>query len=202
VQKLKSIRAIPMQLVLASTSSYRRALLERLGLPFSVADPRIPEERLKGELPEAMARRLAEAKATAVAGRFPGALIIGSDQVAVNGGEVLGKPGGHDNAVRQLRALSGREAVFHTAVCVHNAASGVTRTRVVSCRVTFRELDEQTIGRYLERERPYDCAGSAKAEGLGIALIEKMQGDDPNALIGLPLIALVDLLREQGLDVI
>jgi septum formation protein len=202
VQKLKSIRAIPMQLVLASTSSYRRALLERLGLPFSVADPRIPEERLKGELPEAMARRLAEAKATAVAGRFPGALIIGSDQVAVNGGEVLGKPGGHDNAVRQLRALSGREAVFHTAVCVHNAASGVTRTRVVSCRVTFRELDEQTIGRYLERERPYDCAGSAKAEGLGIALIERMQGDDPNALIGLPLIALVDLLREQGLDVI
>jgi septum formation protein len=191
-----------MQLVLASTSSYRRALLERLGLPFSVADPRIPEERLKGEPPEAMARRLAEAKATAVAGRFPGALIIGSDQVAVNGSEVLGKPGDHDNAVRQLRSLSGREAVFHTAVCVHNASSGATRTRVVSCRVTFRELDEQTIGRYLEREQPYDCAGSAKAEGLGIALIEKMQGDDPNALIGLPLIALVDLLREQGLDVI
>jgi 7-methyl-GTP pyrophosphatase len=191
-----------MLLVLASTSRYRRALLERLGLPFSVADPGIVEERRAGEPPEAMARRLAEAKALAVAGRFPGALIIGSDQVAVNGGEVLGKPGGHDNAVRQLRALSGREAVFHTAVCVHNAASGATRTRVVPCRVTFRELDEQTIGRYLERERPYDCAGSAKAEGLGIALIARIEGEDPNALIGLPLIALVDLLREQGLDVV
>jgi len=190
-----------MQLVLASTSRYRRALLERLGVPFVVADPGIHEECRPGEAPEHMARRLAEAKALVIAANFQDALVIGCDQVAVNDGEVLGKPGTHENAVRQLRALSGHEAVFHTAVCVHNTASGVTRTRVVPCRVAFRKLDDRAIERYLEREQPYDCAGSAKSEGLGIALIEKMEGDDPNALVGLPLIALVDLLHEQGLDV-
>ncbi len=191
-----------MQLVLASTSRYRRALLERLGMPFVVADPGIHEERRPGEAPEHMARRLAEAKARAVAREFRDALVIGCDQVAVNGGEVLGKPGNHENAVSQLRALSGKETVFHTAVCVHNTASGVTRTRVVPCRVDFRKLDDGAIERYLAREQPYDCAGSAKSEGLGIALIAKMEGEDPNALVGLPLIALVDLLREQGLDVV
>jgi len=191
-----------MQLVLASTSSYRRALLARLGVPFSLADPRVPEERRAGELPEDMARRLAEAKARAVADRFRDALIIGCDQVAVCNGEILGKPGDHGNAVRQLRALSGREAVFHTALCVHNTANGVTLTRVVPCRVAFRALDDAAIERYLRREQPYDCAGSAKSEGLGIALIASMDGEDPNALVGLPLIALVDLLREQGFDVI
>jgi len=191
-----------MQLVLASTSRYRRALLERLGMPFAVADSGIPEEPHSGETPEHTARRLAETKARAVAHRFREALIIGCDQVAVGNGEVFGKPGNHQNAVRQLRALSGQEAVFHTAVCVYNTASGVARTRVVACRVAFRTLDDGAIERYLAREQPYDCAGSAKSEGLGIALIAKMEGEDPNALVGLPLIALVDLLREQGMDVL
>ena len=190
------------RLVLASTSPYRRALLQRLGLEFSVADPAVPEERRAGEAPQDMAKRLAEAKARAVASRFPGCLIIGSDQVAACGSEVLGKPLTHGNAVRQLRLLSGRDAVFHTAVCVHDTRDGHTGRRVVPCRVAFRKLDDATIERYLAREQPYDCAGSAKSEGLGIALIAKMENDDPTALIGLPLIALVDLLRERGLDVL
>jgi septum formation protein len=191
-----------MQLVLASTSRYRRALLERLGLPFSVADPSIDENRRPGEAPEDMASRLAEAKALSVARRCRDSLVIGCDQVAVRNGEVLGKPGTHDRAVRQLRTLSAGEAVFHTAVCVHNSSDDTTRVRVVPCRVTFRKLDDGVIKRYLAREQAYDCAGSAKAEGLGIALIARMEGEDPTALIGLPLIALVDLLREQGLNVI
>ncbi len=191
-----------MQLVLASTSRYRRALLERLGMPFVVADPGIPEEPHPGEAPEHTARRLAETKARAVAHRFREALIIGCDQVAVGNGRVFGKPGNQENALGQLRALSGHEVVFHTAVCVYNSASGVARTRVVPCRVAFRTFDDAVIERYLKREQPYDCAGSAKSEGLGIALIAKMEGEDPNALVGLPLIALVDLLHEQGLDVV
>jgi septum formation protein len=191
-----------MQLVLASTSRYRRALLERLGMPFSVADPGVVEDRRAGEAPESMARRLAEAKALSVARGFRDALVIGCDQVAVRNAEVLGKPATHENAARQLRALSGGEAVFHTAVCVHNTTDGTSRIRVVPCRVTFRKLDDGAIERYLAREQAYDCAGSAKFEGLGIALIATMEGEDPNALVGLPLIALVDLLHEQGLNVL
>jgi len=191
-----------MQLVLASTSRYRRALLERLGVSFLTADPGVKEEHLPGEGPEQMARRLAEAKALAVAPGFRDALVVGCDQVAVSNGELLGKPGNHKNAVRQLRALSGGEAVFHTAVCVHNTTDGSTRVRVVPCRVHFRKLDDAAIERYLAREQPYDCTGSAKSEGLGIALISKMEGEDPNALVGLPMIALVDLLREQGVNVL
>jgi septum formation protein len=192
--------ALP-RLVLASTSRYRRGLLERLGVAFEVADPGVDETRRPGEAPESLARRLAEAKALAVAERFPAALIIGCDQVAHCDGEIFGKPGTHANAVRQLRALSGRAALFHTAVCVHDAMGGGTEVRVVPCRVSFRALDDATIERYLRKEQPYDCAGSAKSEGLGIALIARIEGDDPNALVGLPLIALVDLLRERGLDV-
>jgi septum formation protein len=191
-----------LRLVLASTSPYRRALLERLGVPFSVADPEVTEGHRPGEPPEATAGRLAEAKARAVASRYPDSLIIGSDQVAVCDGAIMGKPITHANAVRQLRTLSGREALFHTAVCVHNTRAGTTGARVVPARVTFRVLDDATIENYLTKEQPYDCAGSAKSEGLGIALIAKIQGEDPSALIGLPLIALVDLLREQGLDVL
>jgi septum formation protein len=190
------------RLVLASTSHYRRSLLERLGLAFEVADPGVDEARRPGEPPDAMAKRLARAKALSVAGRFPGALIIGCDQVAHCDGEILGKPGTHENAVRQLRALSGREAVFHTAVCVHDARNSATRVRVVPCRVGFRRLDDAQIESYLAKEQPYDCAGSAKSEGLGIALISRIEGEDPSALVGLPLIALVDLLRGQGLDVL
>lgn len=189
-------------LVLASTSPYRRALLQRLGVPFSVADPGVREERRAGEAPAAMAGRLAEAKARAVADRFPDSIVVGSDQVASCGGEILGKPLTHVNAVRQLRALSGREAVFHTAVCAHRARDGRTGLRVVPCRVTYRTLDDAVIESYLARERPYDCAGSAKAEGMGIALLARIESDDPTALIGLPLIALTDLLREQGMNVL
>jgi septum formation protein len=194
--------APPLRLVLASTSSYRRALLERLGVAFSVVDPGVSEDRRPGEAPESLARRLAEAKALAVASRFPESLIIGCDQVAACNGEILGKPLTHVNAVRQLKALSGREALFHTAVCVHNTRDRSTRVRLVPCRVSFRRLDEGAIDRYLAREQPYDCAGSAKAEGLGIALIAKTESEDPTALLGLPLIALVDLLHEQGVDVL
>jgi septum formation protein len=190
------------RLVLASTSPYRRALLQRLGIEFSVANPEVAEERRPGEAPENMAGRLAEAKARAVARQFPDSLIVGSDQVAASDSQILGKPLTHENAARQLSALSGRKAVFHTAVCVHNTRTGVTRVRVVPCRVTFRRLDAAAIERYLAREQPYDCAGSARSEGLGIALIAKIESEDPSALVGLPLIALVDLLHEQGLDVL
>jgi septum formation protein len=190
------------RLVLASTSRYRRTLLERLGLAFEVADPGVDEARRPGEAPESLARRLAEAKALSVAKRFPGAVVIGCDQVAECGGEILGKPLTHANAVRQLRMLSGRAALFHTAVCVRGARNGGVSVRVVPCRVTFRELGDAVIESYLAKEQPYDCTGSAKAEGLGIALIARIEGEDPSALIGLPLIALVDLLREQGLDVL
>ena len=189
-------------LVLASTSRYRRALLERLGLPFSVANPGVDESRQPGEPAEALALRLAQAKAMAVVATHPQSLIIGSDQVALLGDDVLGKPGDHERAVEQLRRLSGRTARFLTALCVHNAATGKSSSRLVPYEVTFRPLDEQTIQNYLHREQPYDCAASAKAEALGIALIARMSGDDPNALIGLPLIALVDLLGEHGIKVI
>jgi septum formation protein len=188
-------------LVLASTSRYRRGLLERLGVAFAVADPQLDEAALPGELPAARAERLARAKALAVAGRFPAALIIGSDQVASIGGEVLHKPGSHERARDQLRRASGRQVLFHTAVTVHNPRHAATSVRVVPCRVDFRSLSEATIEQYLRLEQPYDCAGSAKAEGLGIALIERVLSDDPTALIGLPLIALCELLAEHGLAI-
>lgn len=191
-----------MELVLASTSPYRRALLERLGLPFAIAAPDIAEERRPGEPAYAMAERLARDKAVAGASAHPASLVIGSDQVAECEGRFLGKPGNHERAHAQLRWLSGREAVFHTAVCVHNSATGSTLGRVVPSRVRFRALDDAIIQRYLEREPAYDCAGSAKVEGLGIALLERVDSDDPTALIGLPLIALVSLLREHGCDVL
>jgi 7-methyl-GTP pyrophosphatase len=191
-----------MEIVLASTSPYRRELLARLGVPFKVAPPHVPEERLPGESAEVMAARLARAKALDVAASFPAALVIGSDQVGDCDGHVLGKPGDHARAVAQLRSLSGRDVVFHTAVCVHNAATAASRERVVPSRVRFRTLGDAAIERYLQRERPYDCTGAAKVEGLGIALLERIDSDDPTALIGLPLIALVGLLHEQGFDVV
>lgn len=192
----------PPRLVLASTSPYRRALLERLGLPFVVANPGVDETALRNEAPEALCMRLAKAKAAAVASAFPDSLVIGSDQVAILDNDVLGKPGTHDKAVAQLRRLSGRTARFLTALCVHDSTSGKSPSRLVPYEVSFRALDEQTIETYLRREQPYDCAASAKAEALGIALIARMRGDDPNALIGLPLIALIDLLGEHGFKVL
>src|ERR1035437_4580192 len=190
------------QIVLASTSIYRRELLARLGLPFEVASPDVDEIPLPRETPQDTARRLAEAKARAVAARFPRAIVIGSDQVAVLEGTTLGKPGNHANAVRQLKAMRGKEVVFHTALCLCNAASGQAETRVVPYCVRFRDYSDTQIEHYLRREQPYDCAGSARCEGLGIALIAEMRGDDPNALIGLPLIALIEMLAAQGVSVL
>lgn len=190
------------QLVLASTSKYRRELLGRLGLPFEIAAPHVDETALPQEAPQDTARRLAEAKARAVAARFPQAIVIGSDQVAVLGDMPLGKPGNHATALRQLQAMRGKEVVFHTALCVCNAASGQAQTRIVPFYVRFRDYSDAQIERYLQREQPYDCAGSARCEGLGIALIAEMRGDDPNALIGLPLIALTEMLAAQGVNVL
>jgi len=191
--------AQPRKLVLASSSPYRRELLARLGLAFETASPNCDEAPLAGEAPAATATRLALAKARALQGRFRDALIVGSDQVASSGGLRYDKPGTHDNAVRQLRALSGRAVEFHTAVALLDAASGEAHSRVVPCRVLFRTLDDERIERYLRREQPYDCAASAKAEGLGIALIARIETDDPTSLIGLPLIALSELLERAGL---
>ena len=192
----------PRRLLLASTSKYRKALLERLGLAFEMASPAVDEQALAGEAPADTALRLAVLKATAMKDRFPDALIIGSDQVAALGAERLDKPGSHDNAVRQLRALSGRTAAFHTAVALLDARNGRMQSQVVECRVTFRTLDDARIEAYLRREQPYDCAASAKAEGLGIALIARLQTDDPTSLIGLPLIALSAMLENAGLPAV
>jgi septum formation protein len=192
----------PLRVVLASTSRYRKELLERLGIRFESIAPDCDETPLAAELPAATALRLSALKARSVASRFPDALIVGSDQVAEMGGQPMGKPGNHENAVRQLRALSGKAADFHTAVSLLNAASGEIQSQVVACRVVFRPLSDEKIEAYLRRERPYDCAASAKAEGLGIALIERIETEDPTSLIGLPLIALTAMLERAGLKVV
>ncbi len=186
------------RLVLASTSVYRRELLERLGMTFECARPDVDESQLPGETPGATAERLSVAKAQAVAASFTDTLIIGSDQVASCEGRRLDKPGTHENAVSQLTWLSGRQARFDTAVSLLDTRSGRIASRVVPCRVHFRTLDPGTIETYLRRERPYDCAGSAKAEGLGIVLISRIDTEDPTSLIGLPLIALTGLLESFG----
>jgi len=190
------------QLVLASTSRYRRELLGRLGLPFAVANPQTDETPLPDEAATATALRLSEAKARAVADQYPDALIIGSDQVAVMDGCVFGKPGTHAKATEQLRTLSGKTVNFFTGLCVLDTATGKAEVRGISTLVGFRELDAAEIENYLRREPAYDCAGSAKSEGLGIALLSRIHGDDPNALVGLPLIALCDLLRKHGMAVL
>lgn len=190
------------KLILASTSPYRRELLGRLGLPFDVANPQTDESSLPNEAPEALALRLSEAKARAVASDHPDALIIGSDQVATVDGKIYGKPGTHERAVSQLRELSGKTVNFFTGLCLLNAKNGRTEVRGVPTLVKFRDLSNSEIENYLRREPAYNCAGSAKSEGLGIALLASMQGDDPNALVGLPLIALCDMLRNQGVRVL
>ena len=185
-------------LVLASTSPYRRELLQRLQLPFETSAPEVDETAFPGEAPATTALRLAEAKARAVAGRHAGALIIGSDQVAAQGSQRFGKPGTRINAVAQLRAMRGREIVFHTGLCLLDAANGSTQTRCIDIHVGFRELSDAEIESYLDKEDALNCAGSAKSEGLGISLLSYLRGDDPNALVGLPLIALCDMLRTAG----
>lgn len=188
--------------MLASGSPYRRELLGRLRIPFEVAIPDIDEAAKPGEAPEQMVERLALEKAKAVAAQFPTALIIGSDQAATLEGEVIGKPLGYDAAFEQLKRSQGQSLRFFTGLCVYNAASGHTQQRVIPFYVRYRPLSDADIAAYLAKEQPYDCAGSAKAEGLGIALIASMQGEDPNALIGLPLIALVDMLHAEGVKVL
>ena len=196
------MRAPRRRLVLASTSPYRKALLERLGLAFDVAAPHADERPLGGEAAQDTSLRLAALKAQAVRAAHRDALIIGSDQVAMSNGRRLDKPGDHASAVRQLKALSGKSADFHTAVALLDAANGSLQSRVVPCRVHFRELDDRRIEDYLQREKPYDCAGSAKVEGLGIALIARIETEDPTSLIGLPLIALTEMLERAGLSVL
>lgn len=193
---------MPQNLILASTSPFRRELLGRLGLPFDVADPQTDESPRPGEPPEEIALRLSEAKAKAVATAYPDALIIGSDQVATVDGKIYGKPGTHERAVEQLRVLSGKTVNFFTGLCLLNARTGEVQVRGVPTLVTFRQLNDREIENYLRREPAYNCAGSAKSEGLGIALLSSMRGDDPHALVGLPLIALCDMLRNQGVAVI
>ena len=191
-----------LMLLLASTSVYRRELLARLGLPFEVFSPMVDETPLLAEAPQSTALRLAEAKARAGASALPGALVIGSDQVAEVDGERLDKPGEHARAVQQLTLLSGRSAMFHTAVVLLNTQTGAIRKQLVPTRVHFRPLNSRQIEAYLRRERPYDCAGSAKSEGLGIALIRSIEGSDPTALIGLPLIALTEMLSAEGVNIV
>ncbi|HZO04146.1 MAG TPA: Maf family nucleotide pyrophosphatase [Burkholderiales bacterium] len=190
----------PRRLVLASGSQYRKELLGRLGLPFESFSPDIDETPLAGEAPADTALRLSLLKAKAAAHR--GELIIGCDQVASCRGRRYGKPGNHENAARQLRELSGNTADFHTAVSVLDTKKDRHGSRVVLCRVVFRTLDESRIQAYLEREKPYDCAGAAKSEGLGITLISRIETEDPTSLIGLPLIALTELLERAGLSVL
>lgn len=190
------------RLILASTSPFRRELLNRLGIPFETAAPEVDETRLPGEVPSALVARLAEAKARAVARNWPNALVIGSDQVAVNEGEVLGKPGNYERAAAQLRAASGRRVTFLTGLCLLDTATDSAQVEVVPFAVVFRPLTEERIEGYLRRERPYNCAGSFKSEGLGVALFERLEGEDPSALIGLPLIRLVRMLERRGVDVL
>jgi len=189
------------RIVLASTSPYRRELLGRLGIPFETANPHADETPLPGESPAQTALRLSAEKARSVAAQFPDALIIGSDQVADCGGEPIGKPGDHERAVAQLMRLSGRTVVFHTGLALLDAATADCRTALVDVRSTFRTLTSEEIDAYLRREQPYDCAGSVKSERLGITLFERIENDDPSALVGLPLIRLSSMLRDAGIRV-
>ena len=190
----------PTELILASTSRYRRELLERLRLPFRALSPEVDETPRPGEAPAALAERLALAKAFALAERFPDAVVIGADQVADVDGAPIGKPGDHAGATAQLRAMSGRRIVFQTALAVVRAATGFAQVRRVAVTVRFRALSDAEIEFYLRTEQPYDCAGSAKCETLGIALLDAIESDDPTALIGLPLMRTAALLRAAGLD--
>jgi septum formation protein len=191
-----------LKLILASSSIYRRELLTRLQIPFETVSPEVDETPLTDELPQDTALRLAQVKARKVALMHNDALIIGCDQVATLDNIQLGKPLTHENATKQLRMMRGREVTFHSALCLFNTNMQVMQAAVVPYVVQFRALSDAQIENYLAKEQPYHCAGSAKSEGLGIAIIEKMTGDDPNALIGLPLIKLVDMLNSQGVNVI
>ncbi len=188
------------KILLASSSTYRRQLLQKLGLAFDWASPDIDENHQPGESPTQLVHRLAEAKAHRLASTYPNHLIIGSDQVATLDNCILGKPHTHTNAVAQLRRFRQREVTFLTGLCLFNPKTSRTQTSVESYKVRFRNLSDEQIENYLQREQPYDCAGSFKSEGLGICLFEQLAGDDPNTLIGLPLIALTRMLAAEGVD--
>lgn len=192
----------PLPLVLASTSPYRRELLTRLQIPFAVIAPEVDETPLPGEAPEATALRLSQRKAQAAQTAYPAALIIGSDQVATLEGRQIGKPGTYDKALEQLRLMRGKSVVFHSALTLYNSVSGDMQTASVPTTVHYRDLSDAQIVSYLSKDTPYNCAGSARIESLGIALIEKLDTADPSALIGLPLIELTRMLAAQGLDVL
>ena len=189
-------------LILASSSEYRRQLLQKLLIPFNSISPNVDESALAGEKPQETALRLAQQKAKKIGNEYPHALVIGCDQVATLDGEQLGKPLNHNNATAQLQKMRGREVLFYSALCLYNAATGNMQAEVVPYLVKFRQLSDDQIESYLTKEQPYHCAGSAKSEGLGIALIERMLGEDPNALIGLPLIKLVTMLKNEGIEII
>lgn len=191
-----------MQLVLASTSPYRRELLARLGIPFETVAPEVDETPLPGESPDTTAERLSLAKAQAVIEKFPNALIIGSDQVALLDGHQIGKPGNFDNAFAQLQSMRGRALEFHTALTLLNARTGATQTATVPVRLLMRDYSDAQITAYLHKDQPYNCCGSAKSESLGIALIARFETEDPTALVGLPLIKLTEMLAHFGLDVL
>lgn len=189
-----------MQLILGSSSPYRKELLEKLGLPFACFSPEIDESHQAGETPIALVERLAIDKSRETAKTYPNALIVGSDQVAVLDGNIIGKPANHNQAVTQLQEASGREVHLYTGLCLYNADTGTMQHSVESYSVVFRDLSDIQIEAYLEKDQPYNCAGSLKSEMLGIALLKKLKGDDPNTLIGLPLIRLVDMLLAEGVD--
>jgi septum formation protein len=189
-------------LILASSSIYRRELLQRLQINFSTVSPHVDETILKGEKSQETALRLSQEKARKVGVEYPHALIIGCDQVATLNGEQLGKPLNHNNATKQLRAMRGEEVTFHSAVCLYNANTNSIQAEVIPYLVRFKNLTDAQIENYLIKEQPYHCAGSAKSEGLGIALIESMAGDDPNALIGLPMIKLITMLQNEGVNLL
>jgi septum formation protein len=191
-----------IKLILASSSVYRKELLERLQLPFTTISPHVDETPLPHELPQETAIRLAQEKARKIGQEQPDSLVIGCDQVATLDDMQLGKPLTHDNAVKQLSMMRGREVTFHSALCLYNSATQAMQAEVVPYVVKFRRLSDTQIEQYLLKEQPYHCAGSAKSEGLGIALIESMIGEDPNALIGLPLIRLISMLQKEGVNVI
>lgn len=191
-----------MQLVLASTSPFRKSVLDKLGLPFECHAPEVDETPQAGEKPAQLVERLSIAKAQAVAAHYQQGLIIGSDQVAVIDDEILGKPGNHEKAIAQLQRASGKTVTFLTGLALVNAASGAIQAEVVPFKVVFRPLSHSQIVNYLHAEQPYNCAGSFKSEGLGIALFERLEGEDPNTLIGLPLIRLIRMLEKEGLTVI
>ncbi len=190
------------ELILASSSVFRRDLLERLQLPFRAVSPEIDEQPLPQEAPPALVERLAVAKAHAGVKQHPTALVIGSDQVAVQGGRIVGKPGNHETAMQQLREASGHRVVLYTGLAVIDAASGRTQSQVIPFATVFRRLADEDIERYLRKEKPYNCAGSLRSEGLGIALLERFEGDDPTALIGLPLIALCRMLENEAFRIL